>query len=136
MSSRTISAEPTISWCGLTLRPFARRPRLQQLELDRQFVPIIHSSHMTRFENRFVPFRLTICGIDELGDHRGSGVTHGLSILDPASPTPEAFESLNAHTSMRLRFHDVIEEGIPGAAAGSGTRSRLSSILDGRLWTR
>jgi hypothetical protein len=30
-----------------------------------------------------VPFRTTICGIDQLGDHCTLGVTHVLSILDP-----------------------------------------------------
>jgi predicted protein tyrosine phosphatase len=57
-----------------------------------------------------VPFRATICGIDELADHCASGVTHVLSILDPSTPQPPAFGSFGARTHLELRFDDVIEE--------------------------
>jgi predicted protein tyrosine phosphatase len=67
----------------------------------------------------FVPFRTTICGIDELGDHCEVGVTHVLSILDPDAPEPPVFGSFGEHARVELRFHDVIEELpdriVPGA---------------------
>ena len=56
-----------------------------------------------------VPFRLTICGIDELASHCEAGVTHVLSILDPAWPEPEAFGAFDPHHRLELRFHDVID---------------------------
>jgi predicted protein tyrosine phosphatase len=58
----------------------------------------------------FVPFKTTICGIDELGDHCALGVTHVLSILDPDAPEPPVFGSFGEHSRVELRFHDVIEE--------------------------
>ena len=39
--------------------------------------------------------KIPICGISELGDHCEAGVTHVLSILDPAWPDPEAVEGLS-----------------------------------------
>jgi predicted protein tyrosine phosphatase len=67
----------------------------------------------------FVPFRTTICGIDELGDHCELGVTHVLSILDPDAPELPIFSSFGEHSRVELRFHDVIEERldcvVPGA---------------------
>ena len=58
----------------------------------------------------FVPFRTTICGIEELGDHCELGVTHVLSILDPGAPEPPAFGSFGEHARVELRFNDAIEE--------------------------
>ncbi len=60
------------------------------------------------------PFKITICGIDELTLHAASGTTHVLSILDPETPEPEAFGRFNEHARLELRFHDVIEATIPG----------------------
>jgi predicted protein tyrosine phosphatase len=57
-----------------------------------------------------VPFRTTVCGIDELEEHSAVGVTHVLSILDPATPEPPAFAQFSAHAKIELRFDDVIEE--------------------------
>jgi predicted protein tyrosine phosphatase len=53
--------------------------------------------------------KITICGISELGLHCEAGVTHVLSILDPAWPDPEAFRDFPPHRREALRFHDVIE---------------------------
>jgi predicted protein tyrosine phosphatase len=64
---------------------------------------------MGLFSKRLVPFQVTICGIDELGLHCESGVTHVLSILDPGSPEPEALSAFDRHHRIELRFHDVIE---------------------------
>lgn len=61
------------------------------------------------------PFRITICGIEELAGHRRAGVSHVLSILDPDWPVPDAFGDFGEHRRLELRFHDVIEE-LPGTA--------------------
>jgi predicted protein tyrosine phosphatase len=57
----------------------------------------------------FAPFRVTICGIPELGEHGAAGVTHVLSILDPEWPDPPAFAEFAPHRRFGLRFHDIIE---------------------------
>jgi predicted protein tyrosine phosphatase len=57
-----------------------------------------------------VRFRTTICGIEELVGHCQVGVSHVLSILDPAAPQPPAFGSFGEHQRIELRFDDVIEE--------------------------
>ena len=57
----------------------------------------------------FAPFRVTICGIPELGEHGAAGVTHVLSILDPEWPDPPVFAAFAPHRRLALRFHDVIE---------------------------
>ena len=57
----------------------------------------------------FTPFRVTICGIAELGEHSSTGVTHVLSILDPDWPDPPAFAAFTPHRRLALRFHDIIE---------------------------
>jgi len=54
-------------------------------------------------------FRVTICGIPELGDHCEAGVTHVLSILGPDLPDPPAFDAFPPHRRLTLRFHDIIE---------------------------
>ncbi len=54
-------------------------------------------------------FRVTICGIAELGEHKAAGVTHVLSILDPEWPDPAAFDAFAPHRRLALRFHDIIE---------------------------
>lgn len=59
------------------------------------------------------PFRLTVCGIEELGALSDARPTHVLSILDPEWPVPEAFGQFGEHEKLELRFHDVIEE-LPG----------------------
>jgi predicted protein tyrosine phosphatase len=56
-----------------------------------------------------LPFRLTICGIPELDEHRTAGVTHVLSLLDPGYDDPSAFTAFAPHQRVALRFHDVIE---------------------------
>ena len=61
------------------------------------------------------PFKISVCGIEELTGHRETGVSHVLSILDPEWPVPEAFGAFGEHERLELRFHDVIEEA-PGRA--------------------
>ena len=60
------------------------------------------------------PFRISVCGIEELTGHCETGVSHVLSILDPDWPVPEAFGAFGEHAKLELRFHDVIEDGIAG----------------------
>ncbi len=52
------------------------------------------------------PFRVTVCGLDELPGHCAAGVTHVLSILDPETPAPA---TPGDYERLELRFHDVIE---------------------------
>src|SRR5271166_7171626 len=58
-----------------------------------------------------LPFRITVCGLDDLGTHREARVSHVLSILDPDWPVPEVFGDFGEHARLELRFHDVIEPG-------------------------
>ncbi len=60
------------------------------------------------------PFRISVCGIEELAGHCETGVSHVLSILDPDWPVPEAFGAFGEHAKLELRFHDVVEEGVAG----------------------
>jgi predicted protein tyrosine phosphatase len=50
----------------------------------------------------------TICGLDELAEHRQAGVTHLLSIIDPETPEPDYFTAAPPRERLTLRFHDVI----------------------------
>ncbi len=63
-----------------------------------------------------IPFRMTICGLDELPGHCAVGVSHVLSILDPQWPVPDAFGTYGEHERLELRFNDIIEEQ-PGQLA-------------------
>jgi predicted protein tyrosine phosphatase len=58
------------------------------------------------------PYKITVCGIEELGGHCEARVSHVLSILDPNWPVPEAFGAFGEHEKLELRFHDVIEETV------------------------
>lgn len=60
--------------------------------------------------HKIAPFKITVCGIEELAGHSETGASHVLSILDPDWPVPEAFGSFGEHEKLELRFHDVIEE--------------------------
>lgn len=65
---------------------------------------------------RGLPFRVTICGLDELPGFCAAGVTHVLSLLAPENPEPVAFAGYAAHRRLELRFHDIIEPE-PGRVA-------------------
>ena len=69
---------------------------------------------------------LTICGLDELGDHSTRAVTHVLSILDPNWPEPEAFWTYDPHHRVEMHFNDAIEP-----ARASSFRKRAMSR---RFW--
>jgi len=55
-----------------------------------------------------LPYRLSICGVQEIGRFVDSGVSHVLSILDPGTPEPEALLRIAPRARMDLRFHDVV----------------------------
>ena len=57
-----------------------------------------------------LPFGITVCGIEELAGHCTTGASHVLSILDPATPVPEAFGSFGEHRKLELRFDDIIDD--------------------------
>jgi len=57
-----------------------------------------------------IPFKITVCGLDELPGHQAAGITHVLSILDPSWPVPDAFGSFGEHERLELRFNDVTED--------------------------
>jgi predicted protein tyrosine phosphatase len=56
---------------------------------------------------------LTVCGLADLERFRGAGVSHVLSLLDPATPDPPVFADFGPHRRAVLHFHDVT-----GPAAG------------------
>ena len=60
-----------------------------------------------------VPFKSSICGLEELAGHCERGVSHVLSILDPDWPVPEVFGQYGEHARLELRFHDVIDARRP-----------------------
>jgi predicted protein tyrosine phosphatase len=62
------------------------------------------------------PFRITICGLDELACDGAGDFTHVLSILDPGWPEPQALRAFGLHRRLKLHFHDVIEP-VPGWVA-------------------
>jgi predicted protein tyrosine phosphatase len=72
------------------------------------------------------PFRITVCGLDELPDHSELGVSHVLSILDPDWPVPDVFGSFGEHARLELRFNDIIEE-LPGQVAPR--RAQVEQVL-------
>src|SRR3546814_17904131 len=57
----------------------------------------------------FVPFAITVCGVEELYGHCDVGVSHVLSMLDPGTPQPDAFGAFGEHARLEMRFHDLRE---------------------------
>lgn len=57
-----------------------------------------------------VPYRITICGLEELCLHGQTGVSHVLTILDPEWPDPTDFAAYAPHSRTVWRFHDIIGE--------------------------
>lgn len=81
----------------------------------------------TELSTPLLPYRITICGLSELAQHALSGVTHVVSILDPAWPDPADFERYGPHHRVVYRFDDVVEVGLGYSAP---TRSDVAAILD------
>lgn len=63
-----------------------------------------------------IRYDITICGIPELVLHRDAGVSHILSIIDPAEPEPEVFVEFPPHRRRTLRFDDILAK-IAGMSA-------------------
>ena len=62
--------------------------------------------------------RVTICGIPELPEHVGKGVTHILSIIDTDEPRPPALDAYSGVDHELISFDDVVAE-YPGYEACS-----------------
>ncbi|MBS0537991.1 MAG: dual specificity protein phosphatase family protein [Proteobacteria bacterium] len=60
--------------------------------------------------------KVTICGIPELPQHVGTGVTHVLSIIDTHEPRPAALDTYATIDHELIRFDDVVAE-YPGYEA-------------------
>jgi predicted protein tyrosine phosphatase len=72
------------------------------------------------------PFKLTVCGIEELAGHCDARPTHVLSILDPDHPIPEAFGTFGEHEKLELRFHDNID---PRPGETMPTEDHVAALL-------
>ncbi|UYN93605.1 MAG: dual specificity protein phosphatase family protein [Enhydrobacter sp.] len=70
--------------------------------------------------------RLTICGIPELAQHCGAGVSHVLSIIDTHEPRPSALDGYVEVDHELIRFDDVVAE-YPGFEAC--TPSHIEKVL-------
>jgi predicted protein tyrosine phosphatase len=67
-----------------------------------------------------VRYDITICGIAELPIYRDAGVSHVLSIVDPATAELEAFSAYAPHRRRKLEFDDLLSE-MPGGLAPNET---------------
>lgn len=63
-----------------------------------------------------LPYRLTICGLEELPMAITGGVSHVISILDPDTPEPAVLNGMTPAARVTWRFDDVIRT-LPGYAA-------------------
>jgi predicted protein tyrosine phosphatase len=81
----------------------------------------------TDLSTPLLPYRVTICGLSELPYHAVTGVTHVVSILDPAWPDPTDFERYAPHRRIVYRFDDVVEVGLGYSAP---TPDNVAAILD------
>ena len=75
-----------------------------------------------------VPYRISVCGVAELDGFATRGVSHVLSILDPLTPAPFAFDHFTAHRRVDLRFHDVVGDEHPDQAPPD--QSDASRVID------
>jgi predicted protein tyrosine phosphatase len=81
----------------------------------------------TELSTPLLPYRITICGLSELAEHAVAGITHVVSILDPAWPDPSDFQRYAPHRRVVFRFDDVVEVAFGYTAP---TRSDVAAILD------
>jgi predicted protein tyrosine phosphatase len=70
----------------------------------------------TDISTPLLPYRITICGLDELAGHAQSGFSHVVSILDPERADPEDFTTYAPHRRVLWRFDDTVEQR-PGFTA-------------------
>ncbi|MFC6789250.1 tyrosine phosphatase family protein [Methylobacterium komagatae] len=73
----------------------------------------------------------TVCGLEELTGHGEAGVSHVLSLLDPGTPEPTAFEGYGVHRRTTLFFHDCLGPGTDkhGTVLIPPERSDVDAIL-------
>ncbi|EWY36644.1 hypothetical protein N825_25835 [Skermanella stibiiresistens SB22] len=62
----------------------------------------------TEIETPLLPYRITICGLDELAGHAQAGFTHVVSILDPERADPQDFTAYAPHRRVLWRFDDTV----------------------------
>lgn len=62
-------------------------------------------------EAPLVPYRLAVCGLEELEDPGFADVSHLVSFLDPSYEAPVVLDRLGSVARLSLRCLDVIEEG-------------------------
>src|SRR4051812_37889685 len=72
----------------------------------------------TDISTPLLPYRITICGLDELAGHAQSGFSHVVSILDPERADPEDFTAYSPHRRVLWRFDDTVKRGRGFAARG------------------
>jgi predicted protein tyrosine phosphatase len=77
--------------------------------------------------SHLVPFRISVCGIEELVDHSAVGVSHVLSIMDPGRPVLPVFRGFGIHARLDVRFDDVVET-VPGKQPPN--EAHVRQILD------
>jgi len=70
--------------------------------------------------------KITICGIPELPQHAGAGVSHILSIIDTHEPRPPALDDFYEVDHELVRFDDVVAE-YPGFEAC--TPQHIATVL-------
>lgn len=60
-----------------------------------------------------LPFKMSICGLDEIERFAGAGVSHVVSLLDPDWPDPDGWAALGPVEHHRFHMHDIISD-MPG----------------------
>ena len=74
-----------------------------------------------------LPYRLSICGIDELPERAADDVSHVVSILDPDFPEPLVLGAFPVGGRVLYRFDDVIRVR---ADAQAPSRDDVERLLD------
>ena len=60
-----------------------------------------------------LPFKVSICGLDEIERFAGAGVSHVVSLLDPDWPDPDGWAALGPVEHHRFHMHDIVSD-MPG----------------------
>lgn len=75
---------------------------------------------MGALKHGLLPFRVSVCGVSELPQFAGAGVSHVIGILDPGTVQPEAYRALGARHHSEFRFYDIVapqDDRLPPSAA-------------------
>lgn len=62
-----------------------------------------------------LPYRLSICGLEEFRAYEQERISHVISILDPGFPEPAGLARLPRHVLIRLHFDDVVDPAPAGS---------------------